>query len=112
MHCDERKLRQKWHLDLLNALQELFSPCGKPALLSQEEDFHTVCVQRTTLLAGQPRLLLPMHQAIYNSESLDFAFPNARQRHGRTVDFKATSSVPLPHAYYESVKSAWTVRQS
>ena len=41
-----------------------------------------------------------MHKATYNSESLDFAFPNAGEWHGTTVGFKAMPLVPLPHAYY------------
>ena len=37
MYYDERKLGQKWNLDALDTLQDLFNPCGKPCLKLIEE---------------------------------------------------------------------------
>lgn len=121
-YCKKQELGQKWHLDLLDAVQELFLPAGEPclklicdkkslvgqfkaltqipALVAQEEDFHTVCTQRRTLSAGKPRLLLPMHQAIYNSDRWDFALPNAGQMHGRTEGFKPMPLIPFTRRYH------------
>lgn len=116
-YCQEQELSQKWHLDLLDAVQTLFQPGGEPcleliadkeisvaqfqvltqipALIAQEEDFHTVCTQRHTQTADKPRLLLPMHQAIYNSECWDFALPNAGQIHGRPKGFEPMPLIPF-----------------
>ena len=66
-----------------------------PALVVREDDFFTECHQRPPLTMETPtrrrrrrRLVLPIHQAIYNDDDLDFAFPQAGQVHGRAFGFK------------------------
>ncbi|KAL8673109.1 MAG: hypothetical protein Q9168_002464 [Polycauliona sp. 1 TL-2023] len=72
-----------------------------PALVVREDHFHTVCQQRSAYYGGgrrgggggggvtRPRLLLPIHQAVYNDVGLGFALPQAGQVHGRAVGFRA-----------------------
>lgn len=64
-----------------------------PALVVREDDFFTRCHQRPPLLENpnRRRLVLPIHQAIYNDDNLDIAFPQAGQVHGRALGFK-----PMP----------------
>ncbi|KAM5341906.1 hypothetical protein ACJ41O_014937 [Fusarium nematophilum] len=105
--CHAHELGVKWKIDLADVLQVLRgsafhrrllqSKMGTvreflqvdtiPALVVREDNFHTVCQQRPPLV-DRPRLLLPIHQAIYNDEELGFAFPQAGQVHGRATGFK------------------------
>lgn len=109
--CQEHRLGQKWHADLADVIETLFSPAARstleliqrqrslvqefsrvteiPALIVQEESFHTVSTQRTSPGIERPKLLQPVHQAIFNDEEFGFALPNAGQIHGRTAGFKA-----------------------
>lgn len=111
-YCLSHGLEIKWQVDLMEVLDELYSSRGQyclellvlrqellarfarvthiPALLVQEESFHTVCQQRAPV-GSKPRVLLPMFQAIFNDASLGFAFPQAGQVHGRAAGFK-----PMP----------------
>ncbi|KAJ6784345.1 hypothetical protein PWT90_06164 [Aphanocladium album] len=57
-----------------------------PALIVEEELFHTVDEQTSTQVYTQ--LLLPMHQAIYNHSKRRIALPQAGQRHGRPESFR------------------------
>ncbi|XWW92789.1 hypothetical protein V2A60_000716 [Cordyceps javanica] len=57
-----------------------------PALIVEEELFHTVDEQTSTQVHTQ--LLLPMHQAIYNHSKRRIALPQAGQRHGRPESFQ------------------------
>lgn len=138
--CDEHQLGAKWRMDLGDVLDALFSPSGQlcleilermrplvrrfadvndiPALVVQEESFHTVSAQRTPSppppppvdvnadaedadsdssapSSVRPRLLQPVHQAIFNDEALGFAFPNAGQVHGRTAGYKTLPLIPF-----------------
>jgi len=124
-YCQKHGLGIKWEVDLADALNELHSDRGKscsdlidaekdgmerfariehvPALVVQEESFHTICQQRTS--GPKPQLLQPMHQALYNEESLGFAFPNAGQVHGRALSFKAMPLMPSVSAS-EGIDSA------
>lgn len=105
--CNRHGLGVKWRIDLADVLQVLRGSAFHklllqskmstvrqflevdtiPALVVREDNFHTVCQQRPPL-ADRPRLLLPIHQAIYNDDSLGFAFPQAGQVHGRATGFK------------------------
>ncbi|KAI8711558.1 hypothetical protein NCS52_01419600 [Fusarium sp. LHS14.1] len=105
--CRAHQLGVKWEIDLADVLQVLRGSAFHkrllqskmstvrqflhvdtiPALVVREDNFHTVCQQRPPL-ADRPRLLLPIHQAIYNDEELGFAFPQAGQVHGRATGFK------------------------
>ncbi|WAO96334.1 Hypothetical protein NCS54_01400400 [Fusarium falciforme] len=105
--CHAHELGLKWKIDLADVLQVLRGSAFHkrllqskmstvrqflqvdtiPALVVREDNFHTVCQQRPPL-ADRPRLLLPIHQAIYNDEELGFAFPQAGQVHGRATGFK------------------------
>ncbi|RSL57334.1 hypothetical protein CEP53_006513 [Fusarium sp. AF-6] len=105
--CHVHELGVKWKIDLADVLQVLRGSAFHkhllqskmsivrqflqvdtiPALVVREDNFHTVCQQRPPL-ADRPRLLLPIHQAIYNDEELGFAFPQAGQVHGRATGFK------------------------
>ncbi|KAL8730000.1 MAG: hypothetical protein Q9166_004323 [cf. Caloplaca sp. 2 TL-2023] len=99
--CTDHGLGLKWKVDLSELLEALRGNryvaflCGKmdfverfrdvhtiPALVVREDHFHTACQQRAAL-GNRPRLLLPIHQALYNDERLGFAFPQAGQVHGR-----------------------------
>lgn len=107
--CTDHALGPKWKVDLAEVLETLRgSHCAAlvqrkmdlvenfrnvntiPALVVREDNFHTVCQQRPAL-GNRPRLLLPIHQALYNDEKLNFAFPQAGQVHGRAIGFK-----PMP----------------
>jgi hypothetical protein len=111
--CVSHGLEVKWQVDLrqvidtlcenlhylsliqsnMDAVKRFRSVSKIPALVVREDNFHTVCQQRTPL-ANRPRLLLPIHQAIYNDESHGFAFPRAGQVHGRAVGFKPMPLLP------------------
>lgn len=110
--CTDHELGLKWKVDLAEVLEALrgsryaalvalvrskmdvvqgFRDVQTiPALVVREDYFHTACQQRPAL-ATRPRLLLPIHQALYNDEKLSLAFPQAGQVHGRAVGFK-----PMP----------------
>ena len=113
-YCQKHGLGTKWQIDLLDVLDELCSIRGKscsdlldaekdlvgrfasinqiPALVVQEESFHTVCQQRG--LGSKPKILLPMHQTLFNDDSLGFAFPQAGQVHGRALGFRPMPLIP------------------
>lgn len=87
-------------MDLAEFLEEFFSSRGTPcsgliksradkiahfakmakilALVVQEENFHTLCAQRSSTL--NPSLLLSIQQALFD-DLLIFALPNAGQLH-------------------------------
>lgn len=107
--CTDHELGLKWKVDLAEVLESLRgSHCAAlvrsrmdlvkrfrnvqtiPALVVREDNFHTACQQRPAL-ENRPRLLLPIHQALYNDEKLSLAFPQAGQVHGRAVGFR-----PMP----------------
>ncbi|KAK1143467.1 hypothetical protein N8T08_006273 [Aspergillus melleus] len=111
--CADHGLSLKWKIDLADVLAAIRdSPCSTlirakmhlvrnfrtvetiPALVVREDNFFTACQQRPAL-GNRPRLLLPIHQAIYNDEKLKFAFPQSGQVHGRAVGFKP---MPLLHS--------------
>lgn len=120
-YCKKNELGAKWRVDLQEVLEEMFSPGGKlcldlihsmrqlvrrfeevhdiPALVVQEESFHTVSTQRTLSSDEKPKLLHPWHQALFNDDSLGFAFPNAGQVHGRTAGFKALTLIPFTRVH-------------
>ncbi|KAI0387361.1 hypothetical protein F5Y04DRAFT_286537 [Hypomontagnella monticulosa] len=108
--CTNHGLGVKWKVDIVDVLETLQgSQCAAliqrkmdlvqqfrniqtiPALVVREDNFHTACFQRPPL-KDRPRLLLPIHQALYNDETLGFAFPQSGQVHGRALGFK---SMPL-----------------
>ncbi|KAL8767044.1 MAG: hypothetical protein Q9209_006338 [Squamulea sp. 1 TL-2023] len=105
--CTDHGLGAKWKVDLAEVVGKLNEShfvqllCSKmelvqrfrnvrtiPALVVREDHFHTACQQRPAL-EHRPRLLLPIHQALYNDEELSLAFPQAGQVHGCAVGFKA-----------------------
>ncbi|KAL8852335.1 MAG: hypothetical protein Q9221_002831 [Calogaya cf. arnoldii] len=108
--CKTHHLSPIWEIDLAHVLQTLLRPGSNhyasllhrqknlvirfrhvhtiPALVVREDHFHTVCQQRRGV-KGRPRLLLPIHQAVYNDEKLGFALPQAGQVHGRAVGYRA-----------------------
>lgn len=107
--CTDHGLGLKWKIDLADVLKVIRdSSCAAlirakmhlvrsfgtvdsiPALVVREDNFFTACMQRLPL-EERPRLLLPIHQALYNDEKLNFAFPQAGQVHGRAVGFR-----PMP----------------
>ncbi len=116
-YCEAKQLGKKWQLDLEDVLSILFSFDGQqyldqindmwpvvrrftdvdkiPALVVQEESFHTVSAQRAPPSSDRPRLLQPVHQGIFNTSSLGFALPNAGQVHGRTAGFKLLPLIPV-----------------
>lgn len=105
--CTDHGLGLKWKVDLAAVLEIIRgSHCAAlvwskmdlverfrdvqtiPALVVREDHFHTACQQRPAL-EDRPRLLLPIHQALYNDEKLSLALPQAGQVHGRAEGFKA-----------------------
>lgn len=113
--CDDHKLSLKWKLDLADVLMALRdSPCSTlirakmhlvrdfltidtiPALVVREDNFFTACQQRPPL-DHRPRLLQPFHQAVFNDENLQFAFPQAGQVHGRAVGFRPMPLLQSPN---------------
>ncbi|KAI0145505.1 hypothetical protein GGR57DRAFT_300226 [Xylariaceae sp. FL1272] len=115
-YCVNRKLGHKWEIDLMDVLDELYtehhrllreqlsstqvlSPFATvesiPALFVQEEDFHTICKQRSEGKV-KPVLLHPFHQTLFNDDSLPFALPQkAGQTHGRPEVFRLLPLTPF-----------------
>ena len=116
-YCKVHHLGKKWQIDLSDVLNCLYnhSNCRLyryvlanhqmvrkfaeveyiPALVVQEEDFHTICKQRSE---GKPRpvLLHPFHQTLLNDDELPFALPQkAGQTHGRPEAFRLLSLSPF-----------------
>ncbi|KAN0067973.1 hypothetical protein V8E54_013901 [Elaphomyces granulatus] len=116
-YCKVHHLGKKWELDLSDVLNDLYnySSCQFyhyflsnhqivrkfaqvkyiPALVVQEEDFHTICKQRSV---GKPKpvLLHPFHQTLLNDDELPFALPQkAGQTHGRPEAFRLLSLSPF-----------------
>ncbi|KAI8626838.1 hypothetical protein F5Y19DRAFT_478050 [Xylariaceae sp. FL1651] len=117
VYCIDHGLGSKWHIDLMDVLDELFAERNRlfrdklmsnaslvskfatveyiPALLVQEEDFHTICKQRSK---GKPKpvLLHPFHQTLFNDDHLPFALPQkAGQTHGRPEAFRLLPLTPF-----------------
>ncbi|KAF2018298.1 hypothetical protein BU24DRAFT_491282 [Aaosphaeria arxii CBS 175.79] len=105
--CDDLGLGMKWFLDMKDVAEELFSrseylesfrshvPVLRSfaqvsrvaALVVQEQEFHTICMSRTT--GSRLILLQPMHQALYNDKTLPFGWAAQHgQAHGRSMGFK------------------------
>lgn len=105
-YCTAHGLGPKWQIDLQDVLTSLlakssmldfvqkhwitiskFSNVARiPALLVQEQSFFTLCLRRGT--NEKPVLLQPMHQTLYNDDSLCAAFPaKGGQAHGRSLGF-------------------------
>lgn len=132
-YCKSHRLGKKWQIDLLDVLNELYNQAGRrfydlilvqaqlvrkfskvkyiPALVVQEEDFHTICKQRS---AGQPKpvLLHPFHQTLFNDDDLPFALPQkAGQTHGRPEAFRLLPLTPFGTGqHYLGVSSAKTFK--
>ncbi|KAH8901588.1 hypothetical protein GQ53DRAFT_851493, partial [Thozetella sp. PMI_491] len=109
-YCQAEGLSTKWFVDIQDVMDELrrdnssleilrtrkdilmiFSSILRvPALVVQEQSFHTICQSRTS--DTRPVLLQPMHQTFYNDQSLSMAWPaKGGQAHGRSLGYK-----PLP----------------
>lgn len=116
-YCTTHHLGKKWQIDLLDVLDELCRPHGShfrnqllanrpllqkfaavkyiPALVVQEEDFHTICKQRSVGKV-KPVLLQPFHQTLFNDDDLPFALPQkAGQTHGRPEAFRLMPLTPF-----------------
>ncbi len=116
-HCTSHQLGKKWQIDLLDVVDELYKPRSRdfhdhlvanaqlvrnfaavkyiPALVVQEEDFHTICKQRSEGKA-KPVLLHPFHQTLFNDDALSFALPQkAGQTHGRPEAFRLLPLTPF-----------------
>ncbi|KAI1267891.1 hypothetical protein F5Y18DRAFT_273005 [Xylariaceae sp. FL1019] len=115
-YCVNRRLGKKWELDLMGVLYELYTEHHRllreqlsstevlshfatvesiPALFVQEEDFHTICKQRSEGKV-KPVLLHPFHQTLFNDDSLPFALPQkAGQTHGRPEVFRLLPLTPF-----------------
>ncbi|KAB8268990.1 hypothetical protein BDV30DRAFT_195184 [Aspergillus minisclerotigenes] len=116
-YCTAHHLGQKWQIDLYDVVTELHSPTNRkmydqitsqaalvrkfawvkyiPALVVQEDDFYTICKQRS---AGKhkPVLLHPYHQALFNDDDIPIALPQkAGQTHGRPEPFRLMSLTPF-----------------
>lgn len=110
-YCARHRLCHKWHCILMDVLLCLQSDAGQPyaaliekhasrvalfkylervpALLVEEECYHTACMQRPPVRSTEhPATLLPCHQAIYNDNELALVLPHAGQVHGRTAGFQ------------------------
>ncbi|KAI0388509.1 hypothetical protein F5Y17DRAFT_201661 [Xylariaceae sp. FL0594] len=123
-YCVDHGLGRKWQIDLLDVLRELYDPSSStrrsylqtsdpqllsrfatvshiPALVVQEEDFHTICKQRSasasaSAASGVVVLLHPFHQTLFNEDELPFALPQkAGQTHGRPEAFRILSLAPF-----------------
>ncbi|KAK2594944.1 hypothetical protein QQS21_007347 [Conoideocrella luteorostrata] len=111
-YCAEHNMGHKWRVDLEHVLLTLRKTNNSqsvatrrsllhnkaivdsfasvehiPALIVQEEAFHTVDEQRSTPKYMQ--LLLPMHQSLFNDPKSVFALPQEGQRHGRPQGYQA-----------------------
>ncbi len=74
------------HLDRLlcdQPILEKFADAKIPALLVQEQNFHTIAVAQSS--GSKIKLLQPMHQAIYNQSRYPMAIPSKQQSHGRSA---------------------------
>ncbi|KAF7502382.1 hypothetical protein GJ744_005960 [Endocarpon pusillum] len=116
-YCKIHHLGKKWAIDLSDVLDYLYNQSSRqiyhslldshqiirkfaqveyiPALVVQEEDFHTICKQRS---AGKPKpvLLHPFHQTLFNDDYLLFALPQkVGQTHGRPEAFRLLSLSPF-----------------
>jgi hypothetical protein len=116
-YCTSHHLGKKWQIDLSEVFDELYNPRNChfhdhilandqlvrnfaavkyiPALVVQEEDFHTICKQRSE---GKPKpaLLHPYHQTLFNDDELPFALPQkAGQTHGRPEAFRLLPLTPF-----------------
>ncbi|KAI0894174.1 hypothetical protein F4806DRAFT_133228 [Annulohypoxylon nitens] len=117
-YCSFHGIGLKWHVDLQDVLDELLysdrsqrflehilsheklvrefaAIVNIPALVVQEEDFLTICKQRS---AGKlkPVLLHPFHQTLFNDDALPFVLPQkAGQTHGRPDVFKLLPLTPF-----------------
>jgi hypothetical protein len=116
-YCKEHHLGRKWEIDLSDVLNDLYNHSNSqfyqyfltnyqivrkfaqvkyiPALMVQEEDFHTICKQRSV---GKPKpvLLHPFHQTLFNDDDLPFALPQkAGQTHDRPEAFRLLSLSPF-----------------
>ncbi|KAI9767974.1 MAG: hypothetical protein M1840_005286 [Geoglossum simile] len=121
-YCKVHHLGKKWEIDLSDVLNDLYNHSSRqfyhyflanhqivrkfarvkyiPALVVQEEDFHTICKQRSV---GKPKpvLLHPFHQTLLNDDELPFALPQkAGQTHGRPEAFRLLSLSPFGTAKY------------
>ncbi|KAI1169683.1 hypothetical protein F4777DRAFT_192762 [Nemania sp. FL0916] len=119
-YCTDHRLGQKWQIDLSDVLKELYTErYGRlrhqltsqssllrrfatvqdiPALVVQEEDFHTICKQRSVGKL-RPVLLHPFHQTLFNDDGLPFALPQkAGQTHGRPEVYRLLSLTPFGSA--------------
>jgi hypothetical protein len=125
-YCRFHQLGKKWEIDLLDVLAELYQHRSVryyariladdrqvrkfatvesiPALVVQEEDFHTICKQRSEG-SPAPVLLHPFHQTLFNDAELPFALPQkAGQTHGRPEAFRL-----LPLTPFGSARTGWDV---
>lgn len=106
-YCRKHNFGSKWLVDIKDVVAELCSgnDClgvlkarrdvigefakvtRMPALIVQEQSFHTICMSR--LSGPRPVLLQPMHQTLYNSDSLCLAWAAQHgQAHGRPLGYK------------------------
>ncbi|KAB8077257.1 hypothetical protein BDV29DRAFT_64995 [Aspergillus leporis] len=124
-YCTAHHLGRKWQVDLCDVVTELHSPTNRkmydqimsqaallqkfacvkyiPALVVQEDDFFTICKQRS---AGKnkPVLLHPFHQALFNDDDIPIALPQkAGQTHGRPESFRLMSLTPFAGDHYGGV---------
>jgi hypothetical protein len=102
----------EWERDLIMALRtiqpnvmhtilqdseiiESFAAGKIPALLVQEQNFHTVAVSHSR--EDSITLLQPMHQAIYNQARYPMAIPSKQQSHGRAKGNDIRITIRSPH---------------
>ncbi|KAI0118720.1 hypothetical protein GGR51DRAFT_570514 [Nemania sp. FL0031] len=135
-YCIDHGLGRKWQIDLSDVLKDLYtekygrlrdqltsqSPLLRkfatvqhiPALIVQEEDFHTICKQRS-VGKSRPVLLHPFHQTLFNDDELPFALPQkAGQTHGRPEVFRLLPLTPFGTSQDVSGREVFkaTVRES
>lgn len=126
-YCKAHSLCKKWQIDLLDVLDQLYKNNNNniynlitssqelvrkfavistiPALVVQEENFLTVCKQRS-VGKSRPVLLHPFHQTLFNDENLLLALPGkAGQTHGRPEVFKLLPLLPFGTKECESVEA-------
>ncbi|KAJ8125712.1 hypothetical protein O1611_g7926 [Lasiodiplodia mahajangana] len=135
-YCIDHRLGKKWQIDLSDVLKELYTEqYGRlryqltsqnpllrkfatvqciPALIVQEEDFHTICKQRS-VGKSKPVLLHPFHQTLFNDDELPFALPQkAGQTHGRPEVFRLLPLTPFGTSHDVNGREVFkaTVRES
>jgi hypothetical protein len=107
-YAAKRNLDLKFQAEIRDVLRELGkSPCLKqflgksdvlvkfamveriPALVVQEQSFHTAWIEDTEDDGGQCLLLQPVQQVIFSERGTDIALPAKHQSHGRPLGFKA-----------------------